>query len=111
MSAKDGVLVVLVTAPVDAAPELASALVQRRVAACVNLVPAVRSFFWWEGEVSDEPESLLILKTRRDGFERLRDAVTELHPYEVPEIIATGVEQALEAYAQWVADEVSSSPP
>lgn len=110
MAENDGVSIVLVTAPVDAAPELARALVQRRVAACANLIPAVRSFFWWDGEVKDEPEALLILKTRSDAFERLRDAVIELHPYDVPEIIATDVDQALATYARWVGDEVSSSP-
>jgi periplasmic divalent cation tolerance protein len=99
-----------VTAPIDAAPELARELVRRRVAACANVVPTVQSYFWWDDQVQDEPESLLVLKTRSDAFERLRDAVVELHPYDVPEVIATQVEQALEPYARWVAEEVESPP-
>mgnify|MGYP006288584223 CR=1 FL=1 len=110
MSSEAGVLVVYVTAPTDAAPDLARELVRRRVAACANIVPTVQSFFWWDDRVQDEPESLLILKTRSDAFERLRDAVVELHPYDVPEVIATNVERALEPYARWVATEVESPP-
>lgn len=110
MAPEPDVLVVLVTAPTDVAPDLARELVRRRVAACANVLPAVQSFFWWDDRVQDEPESLLILKTRADAFERLQQAVVELHPYDVPEVIATRVERALDPYARWVLAEVESPP-
>jgi len=108
--ARDDLLVALVTAPPKAAPGLAKALVERRVAACANVVDPVQSHFWWDGDVQAEPEALLILKTRADAFEALRDAVLELHPYDVPEVIAVEVERALDAYAHWVRDEVEGPP-
>lgn len=110
MSSDQDLLVVLVTAPAEAAPKLAGELVRRRVAACANVVGEIRSHFWWDGSVQEESESLLILKTRRDAFEPLERAVVELHPYDVPEVIALPVSRALETYARWVADEVESPP-
>lgn len=106
MASADDVLVVLVTAPTTDAPNLAQKLVERRVAACANVVDGVKSHFWWEGRVQEEEESLLILKTARDAFEALRDAVADLHPYDVPEVLALDVEQGLEAYTRWVIGEV-----
>jgi len=100
----------MVSAPPDAARDLARALVERRVAACANVLDPIQSFFWWEGRVQDEPEALLILKTRSDRFEALRAAVEELHPYDVPEVIAVPVDAALKTYAAWVHREVEPEP-
>ncbi|MBY8965929.1 divalent-cation tolerance protein CutA [Algiphilus sp.] len=97
-------LVVLVTAPESEAPALASALVERRVAACVNILPAVQSVFLWQGRVDREQESLLICKTPHDGYAAFEAALLELHSYEVPECIALEAHQAHAAYAQWVVD-------
>lgn len=99
-------LVVYVTAPEAEAPALARALVSRRLAACVNLVPGIRSFYRWEGEVQDDPEVLLVAKTTREGFEALRAAVVELHSYEVPEVIALPIAAAHPPYAAWIVDSV-----
>jgi periplasmic divalent cation tolerance protein len=86
-------LVVLVTAPsAEKAAELARTLVEERLAACGNVVPGLRSIYRWEGQVQDEPEALLVLKTTRSRFEALRERVLALHPYEVPEVIALPVE-------------------
>jgi periplasmic divalent cation tolerance protein len=98
------ILVVYVTAPEQDAPELARALVERKLAACANILPHVRSIFSWEGKVQDESESLMLLKTTRGAFESLRQAVVELHPYDVPEIIGVPVSSTHEAYAGWVRD-------
>jgi periplasmic divalent cation tolerance protein len=99
-----GAVVVLVTCPsAEKAAEIARALVEERLAACGNVVPAVRSIYRWEGKVQDGAEALLVLKTARDRFEALRARVLELHPYEVPEVIALPVEAGHSPYLDWIA--------
>jgi periplasmic divalent cation tolerance protein len=100
-------VVVLVTAPSDTvAVELVRTLVAERLAACGNIVPAVRSIYRWQGEVQDETEVLLLLKTTRSRQAALQSRVTELHPYEVPEVLALPVLDGLAAYVGWVEDAV-----
>lgn len=94
-------LVVFVTAPMGAGEaELAKTLVRERLAACVNLVPAVRSFYEWEGKMQDDHEVLLVAKTTRARYAALEARVRELHPYDVPEIIALPI---LEGQADYLA--------
>jgi periplasmic divalent cation tolerance protein len=97
------VQVVLVTAP-DAAvgARLARTVVEERLAACVNLVPGVRSVYRWEGAVHEDDEVLLVIKTREDRIEALSRRVQELHPYEVPELLAVGVVGGSERYLAWL---------
>jgi len=95
-------VVVFVTAPADEAPELAKTLLEERLVACVNLVPGLRSLYWWEGNIEDEPEVLCIMKTQSQLFERLRDRVRELHSYEVEEIIALPVLAGNPPYLDWI---------
>ncbi|ABC80907.1 MULTISPECIES: divalent-cation tolerance protein CutA [Anaeromyxobacter] len=100
--------VVLVTAPdADAAARLARALVEERLAACGNVVPAIRSIYRWEGSVHDEGEALLVLKTRAARVDALRARVLELHPYQVPEVLVLPVEAGSEAYLAWIAAETA----
>jgi periplasmic divalent cation tolerance protein len=94
--------VVLVTAPPRAARRLARALVARRVAACVNLVPRVRRVYRWKGRVEEAPETLLVVKTTAARVRSLLAAVEELHPYSVPEGIALPVVAGLAPYLRWV---------
>lgn len=97
------VLVVLVTAPsADEAAKLARALVEERLAACGNVLPGLRSIYRWEGAVQDEAEALLILKTPADRFEALRARVVELHPYDVPEVLALPVAAGHLPYLDWL---------
>ena len=100
-------LVVYVTAPAETAPKLAADLVARRLVACVNLLAAT-SVYRWQGQVEQAQETLMMMKTRRSRFADLKEAVLELHPYDLPEIIGTPLSAALPAYAQWVADEVDA---
>jgi periplasmic divalent cation tolerance protein len=107
VSAGANALVVLVTAPsAEKAAELGRALVSERLAACASVVPGIRSIYWWEGKVQDEPETLVVLKTTRARFEALRDRVLALHPYQVPEVVALGIEAGSEKYLEWIAGEV-----
>ncbi len=97
--------VVLVTAPSRRARSLARRLVERRVAACANVVPGVKSIYRWQGKVEEAAESLLILKTTTSKVKQLEKAVVELHPYDVPEVVVLPVEHSLAAYADWVNEE------
>ena len=97
-------MLVLTTLPnSDAAVELAKAVVEERLAACANLMPAVRSIYRWQGKVHDENEVIVLIKTRQEHFERLKARILELHPYEVPEVLAIPVEQGYAAYLEWIA--------
>lgn len=97
-------LIVLITAPVDEAEELAEALVERQLVACANLLPPMQSIFRWEGAVTNESECLLLCKTSEAAYSALEAALPELHPYDVPELLAFPAQHALAEYAQWVAD-------
>jgi periplasmic divalent cation tolerance protein len=79
---------VLSTAPPDKAPELARALVRERLAACVNVLPGARSFYFWEGKECEDEEALLLIKTTGAAVPRLTERLLELHPYDVPEIVS-----------------------
>jgi periplasmic divalent cation tolerance protein len=95
-------IVVYVTAPEDEAVDLAKTLVEERLVACVNIVPGLRSIYWWRGEIEDEAEVLCIMKTRSNLFESLRDRVRELHSYEVEEIIALPIMAGNPEYLDWI---------
>jgi len=104
------VVVVLVTAPDEAVAErLARAVVEDRLAACVNVVGPIRSIYRWEGVVTDEAEHLLIAKTTRDLVARFENTVRSLHPYDVPEVVALPVVGGSLPYLSWVTDEVAGA--
>jgi periplasmic divalent cation tolerance protein len=101
------VYVVLVTAPdADRAAELGRALVEEKLVACANVVPAIRSIYRWQGRVEDASEALLVLKTPAFRMKELVDRVCELHPYEVPEVVALRVEEGNTSYLDWVVGSV-----
>ena len=99
----DDVRLVLSTAPPGKARALAGALVEERLAACVNLLPGLRSVYRWKGDVLDEPETMLVIKTVPSLVDTLRVRLGELHPYEVPEMLVFAPESGLPAYLAWVA--------
>jgi len=100
---KNRYLVVLSTCPdEDSAAIVARALVSENLAACVNRVPGVRSTYCWQGELKDDAEILLVIKTSSDRLVTLTARIEQLHPYEVPEIIALQVENGSERYLDWL---------
>ncbi|HYR19915.1 MAG TPA: divalent-cation tolerance protein CutA [Myxococcales bacterium] len=101
----DALLVFTTLPSADKAAELAKALVEERLAACANLLPAIRSIYRWQGKLQDENEVLLLLKTRAEHLERLKLRILELHPYEVPEVLAVPVEAGYQPYLDWLAGE------
>lgn len=100
-------IVALITAPSEEeAVKIASALVNEKLAACVNIVPGLRSIYRWEGKICDDREVLLVAKTKQTVFEKLKDRVRSLHPYTTPEIIAIPVTAGFEDYLKWVDESV-----
>jgi periplasmic divalent cation tolerance protein len=94
---------VLMTAPsAEVAATIARAVVGEGLAACVNIVPGVRSIYRWQGEVCDDAEVLCVIKTRAERFEALRARIAALHPYEVPEIIALPIAAGSAPYLAWI---------
>ena len=102
--------VVLITAPRGKGADIARALVEERLAACVNVVSGVRSIYWWKGNIEDEGEDLLIVKTKKCLLSRLKAKVREIHPYSVPEIVALTPEDVLEDYLAWALGETAGCP-
>jgi periplasmic divalent cation tolerance protein len=99
-------IAVLVTVPnEEVATTLARALVGEKLVACVNILPGVRSIYAWQGEMCDESELLCVLKTRRALFSAVEDRVLDLHPYQVPEIIALPLALGHSPYLGWLLDE------
>lgn len=98
------VIVVTTVGAMTDAERIASAMVEQRLAACVNILPAVTSVYRWKGSVVKEGEIVLLLKTTREGLPVLRDALLAAHPYEVPEFVVLGIAEASEAYARWLRD-------
>ena len=98
---------VFVTAPTDDdGRAVAQDLVRQKLAACVNILPGIRSIYTWEGEVCEDEEVLLIIKMRAVMFEQMVDVVKNIHPYEVPEIIALPIVAGSDDYLGWI-DEVT----
>ena len=98
----DGVIVLITASSHDEAEKIASALIDEHLAACVNIVPEVRSLFFWEGKTQDAREVLLICKGRLQFVEKLIIRVRELHSYTVPEIIAIPIVAGSREYLDWV---------
>ena len=97
--------VILCNAPPDHAERIARALVEARLAACVNLVPGVISSYRWKGTVEREPETTMLIKTADDRVAALMSELKKLHPYEVAEMVVLPVADVNAPYAQWVEDE------
>jgi periplasmic divalent cation tolerance protein len=105
-----GQLVVLCSVgKADQAEAIARALVEERLAACVNVVPAVVSIYRWKGAVERDEERLLVIKTRAERFEALRRAIVARHPYEVPEIVALPLVGGHAAYLAWLDESVAEA--
>ncbi len=93
----------------EEARKIAHALVERELAACVNLVPQVRSIYRWQGKVEEAGEWLLIVKTTAAAFSHVQRAITELHSYGLPECICLEIEDGSAAYLQWIGECVQSN--
>ncbi len=97
---------VFVTVPsYDKGREIAKFLLEKKLCACVNVISKVSSFYWWEGKIEEDEEALLIIKTREELFEKLKEAVLDVHPYDVPEIISIPIQKGYKKYLDWIEKE------
>lgn len=102
---KNKVIIVFSTCPDETVGRaLARAIVDAGLAACVNVVPGITSVYAWQGEISEDTECLLVIKTVEDQLTALTDRLRDLHSYELPEIVAVPVSGGLPAYLDWVAE-------
>jgi len=92
----------------EEARKIARQLVERRIAACVNLVPKITSIYRWQGNIDEAQEWLLIVKTTAAAFGQVREAIAELHSYELPECVSLAIEDGSPAYLQWIAESVTA---
>ena len=98
-------VIVLTTLPPDVdAAGFARTLLEERLAACVSLIPGAESFYWWEGQIEQAQERQVLIKTTAERVDRLRERVTALHPYEVPELLILQIADGHAAYLRWIRD-------
>ncbi|MGD1073745.1 MAG: divalent-cation tolerance protein CutA [Bryobacteraceae bacterium] len=94
----------------EEAERIARQLLEARLAACVNVITQIRSFYWWQGKVEDSSEYLLVIKTSRDLFEPLRTLLESAHSYELPEVLALPVVAGSPNYLSWLEGELEGRP-
>ena len=102
--------VVLVTCAPAGAEPLLRRLLEERLVACGNILPGVRSLYWWKGAIGDDPEELLLMETSDDLAAAVLERVKALHPYETPKIVTFVVAECHPAYAAWLAEVVGQGP-
>lgn len=88
------------------AHDIGRLMLEKRLAACVQILPPITSLYWWQGEIAKDNEFLVTMKSDRRLFERISKEIRSIHPYEVPEIIATPVVDVDEEYARWMKEEL-----
>lgn len=99
--------VVLITCPPEKAEEIARTMLKKRVAACANTISQISSLYWWKNEIGSTEEALLVVKSRIDRLEDLKNCVKEVHPYDIPEVIALPIVTGHREYLEWVDKEVT----
>ena len=107
----EGHCFVYVTAPVDEADDLAHAVVSRRLAACANVIPQMKSIYWWNGELEHGAESVIVFKTKRSLARALTDVVVDIHSYECPCVIVVPIEGGNPDFLAWIDAETTPQPP
>jgi periplasmic divalent cation tolerance protein len=108
MSPSTEYVLILTTLPVDANAEaFARTLVDERLAACVNLLPPMASIYRWDGQVQQEAERQVIIKTSRERAAPLRERLRDLHPYELPEFVVLSIADGSDAYLRWIGEMTS----
>lgn len=101
-------LVLTTVSSKEAAQKIAKNLVEDRMAACVTISAACESHYWWQGEICRESEYILFIKSRTKLFNELKDKILELHPYQVPEIIALPIFRGYSKYLDWIDEETNA---
>lgn len=101
--------VITTTDKKETAERIAEVLLARRLAGCVQILGPMRSLYWWQGKIQRDEEYLCLIKTRKDLYEEVERTIKELHPYDVPEIIALPILKGNPAYLQWLSEETQGN--
>lgn len=97
-------MIYITTSGEEESKQIAKTLLEERTVACANIIPSMKSFYWWEGEIEEDTESILILKTRSDKLDTLIKRVKDLHSYELPCILEISIQDGSEDYLKWLED-------
>jgi periplasmic divalent cation tolerance protein len=106
----DKIVVLSACGSAEEGARIARALVEKKLAACVNVMPAVRSVYRWKGAIEEQEEALLVIKSNRGLFNQLRAEIEKLHSYEVPEVIAVPIVEGSEEYLEWLERALAAKP-
>ncbi len=90
------------TNSIENAKLIANTLVKEKFAACVNIIPQIKSIYFWNNEITEDDEYLMVIKTKKELFESVKNKIIELHPYEVPEIISFDITNGTKNYLEWI---------
>ena len=108
MTIKEPAIIVYCTCPdAQVAEQLAAGLLEKRLAACINIVSGVTSHYLWQGKLEKEAEHLLLIKSTNRCYSALEEDIKKMHPYELPEIIAVPIDRGSPEYIQWIQESVS----
>ena len=108
---KNGFILVITTSGSDSeAKKLAQALIENKLAACVNIIPSITSIFRWEGKISAEPELMLIAKSHQKFFSKIKEKILSIHSYDIPEIISVPISEGSEEYLKWIEEQLQDIP-
>lgn len=107
MKQEDFIMIMVTVGKEEEATEIARLLVENKLAACVNILPGIRSIYRWQGEICDDSELICIIKTRNALLPQVMEAVKNIHSYEVPEIISLRIDEGSDDYLKWLATETS----
>ncbi|AWR97810.1 divalent cation tolerance protein CutA [Acidianus sulfidivorans JP7] len=102
------IVVITTISEYNSGKRIAKTLVEEKLAACVNIIPYVKSIYTWEGKVVEDDEAILIIKTESDVKDKIIKRIKEIHPYELPEIITLDITGGLENYLNWIRENVKS---
>ena len=102
MDRTSAIIIFITASSSEEAQKIATALVEEKLVACVNIIPQIKSIYWWEGKVCQDDEVMLISKTKQSLFTTLMDRVKAMHSYEVPEIISFPISEGSPEYLHWI---------
>ena len=102
------IIVYITASSVEEGSKIARHLIEKKLAACCNIIPEIRSIYRWEGKVCDDKEALIIVKTLQKTFKKLVEEVRKIHSYSVPEIICSKIEDGFKDYMNWIENEVKT---
>lgn len=103
----DNIIILCTTNSQLSAETIANALVEAKCAACVNIIPKIVSVYRWEDKIEKDEEYLMLIKTRKELFESVRDRIIRLHPYDVPEIVSLDITDGSKSYLEWIKNSTS----